>query len=337
MTTQIIKGWEGAFLTKETGPIFLSGGFGSEVDKIATERGIASGSLQKGSSFIAPIDAPEIVKEVHEAYAKAGADILTADTFCANLSRAGQKIIANSHAQAAAAIAREVSQHNLTIPIVGLSLTASGDCYTPDETPSLEELHRDHSFDAWNFRAKGDLVISETLPTLREAQVIAKCANIYKTPFITSVVVDDKGDILDGNPVETLISTVLKPNSFCLGIGVNCCSIEGANKAVHRLAVYFNADKDLKGKHIIAYPNAFKLSREENEAQKRILEGGGTPCCDHNTALTPDEGAEAVRELIRLGASVVGLCCGSTPEHTRAYVNSTKYLKLGIRQKYHPH
>lgn len=314
----------GAYLVKEFSKvIFLSGGFGSRVNDLYFDKyKVPVDSIQSGSEFRAPLEEPQIVKQVHKEYADADVDVLTADTFNASESRQGgdlEKVTTIS--VAATDIAQEVAVNSGRKILVAASLTSSGDCYTPDDTPENEVLEKEHTNNVQLLAPHADFILAETLPTLREAAIIAdKCQEAH-VPFITSVVVNDDGDVLDGSTMEQVVETVLDKHSYCMGITVNCGdSIEGVRKAVKALKAAFNkrADK-LGGKHYGAYPNGFKGTLAENEVHTCANDN-----CNHDhhdlESLPPDEFADLLEDLVADGATIVGGCCGTTKEHAKTYV-----------------
>ncbi len=295
-------------------PVFLSGGFGETVNKTMKDKGVKKeDSLQKGSSFIAPLQVPNIVQQIHGLYAAAGADILTADTYCASVSRQkGDIALVKKFIGAAAGLAREASIQSGLNPLVALSLTASGDSHMPEDTPDSQTLIREHKQNIALLKGHGDLIIAETLPTLREGAVIADLLQNSKTPFFMSFTLNAQGQVLDGSEMSAVVKTILQPHTYCLGVGVNCCSVSGAQEAVSALGKIFAQSVTLSGKHIVAYPNGFAKSLEENNA---AAEKGHT----HGEAFTPAHLAGVLRDMLNRGATAIGGCCGSEPEHTNEY------------------
>lgn len=325
---KLVVNERGAFLEKEVGPVFLSGGFGSEVSRILSQQnGVRTSAF---GNFRSPLHVPPVVQQVHEAYAKAGADVLTADSFDAGMGKRrakGDRALAEQHAEAAGKIARIASSLSTHKPLVALSLTSSGDCYNPKDTPTEFDLHRDHKQNVEIFKPHGDFIIAETLPTLKEGKVIAQYAQETQTPVLFAFVVNDEGKVNDGSTMEQVVNTVLRPHPYVLGVGVNCCSIEGANEAVSQLSEIFQREAGVfEGKQIAAYANAFALPREVNASltDDHGCADGHHHCGndDHNKPLTREESLAAVRELVQRGATTIGLCCGSTPDHTRDYVHA---------------
>lgn len=308
----------GAYLKKDDAekPIVLSGGFGQSVKEKMNKRGIrVDDPLRKGSNFIAPLDVPGIVEELHVEYAIAGADILTADTFCASVARQkGDAKLADTFAKAATDIARSASIKSGLNPLVATSLTTIGDTDLPNDVPDNDALIIEHKKNVEILKDRCDLVIAETLPNLREAKIIADILQYNKTPFLMTFNVTKDGTLRDGSNMKDVVQTILDPHSYCLGVGVNCCSVEGAKNAVSALSSEFNAQgQKYNGKHIAVYPNGFAKSLEENAAC-------GQDGCSHELEkFSPDYHKDVLADMIKNNATIVGGCCGTTPAHTKVY------------------
>lgn len=282
-------------------PIFLSGPIGTQL----ALRDVPINDY-------AALNHPDVLRGVHDDYASAGAGVLLTDTFSVSGHRLhGDHQEARRRISAAYQAAQGVAQAYPHRTAVAGSLTSLGDCYKPEDTPDDITLDREHLL---NFLAHKtchpDFIICETLPTLREAVAMGKAAVYCGLPYILSFTVDDDGNLLDGNSIDAAERVTRSP--LRIGIGANCCSTEGAKEAVRRLSGVVSDG------HIVAYPNGYKQSRShfncsafhdhDVEAQKAVH--------------TPREFAGVVEELVGLGATLVGGCCGATPDHTRAYVGA---------------
>ena len=312
----IIQEGEQFYLSKNrVGPIFLSAGLGSLIEKLLPEH---QSTIHIGSDFSAPLNAPDVLLKAHKLYVEARAEILTTETF-----RGFQRPYEESQIlRAAFDIARQATENLIHKPAIAISLGPVGDTEDHTTTPLNAALEIEHGKNIGIVKSqltalpKDDsqavFLLPETLTTLREAQIIAEIAQDAQVPFLTSFKVNDEGQTLDGHSMREVIETALKPNAFCLGIGVNCCTLEGAEKAVEELAKGFKSQPHLTGKQIAAYPNGFVDTIEVNHKSG----------CDHHKAppLTPGKLSEAVWNLVAKGATAIGGCCGAGPEHTAAYV-----------------
>ena len=79
------------------------------------------------------------------------------------------------------------------------SLSTLEDCYRPDLVPPDDELRAEHSERIHHLVECGvDLILIETINTIREAVIMAKLATITDTPVVVSFVCDRGGKILSG-------------------------------------------------------------------------------------------------------------------------------------------
>lgn len=303
------------FLEHGGASIILPGGFGSEVDKYVDGSTFETGE----HAFIASLDAPDTVGLVHGEYAEAGAQVLTADTFSTSPWRCGKDFdLARQATHAACNIAKGVAQEHEG-RLVFASVTSLNSCYKPEETPKDDAvLDEEHAKTARIIAEIDDvLVLAETLPTVREAQAIAKAATAQERAFFAAFVVNEQGKVLDGSSMEEVVETVLQPNKLCLGVGVNCCSIEGARLAVTELSQIFK-QQNIQNREIVVYPNGFVHDHEENHrlADEAKARGESFKPEVHS----PQAFSKILREFHAAGATALGGCCGTTPEHTRAWV-----------------
>src|SRR5262245_23627856 len=151
-------------------PILLDGATGTELNR----RGVNTDlPLWSAGALLA---APEVLGQVHADYARAGAEIITANTFRAHrrsLARGGQGYadraaelvrvaVDLARASAQAVPGREVFVAGSQAPLV--------DCYSPELVPPQPECEREHAEMAQHLAAAGaDLILVETMNTIREA------------------------------------------------------------------------------------------------------------------------------------------------------------------------
>lgn len=268
-------------------PILLDGATGTELER----RG-ARCELPLWSAH-ALVEAPELLARIHRDYVRAGAEIVTANTFrtqARTLARAGLG------ARAAELTARAVELARGALGDGGWvagSMPTLEDCWRPDLTPDAAALATEHAAHASNLAAAGvDLVLVETMNTIREAVAAASAAHTTGLPLWVSFACDDRARLLSGEPLERALAAVAHFEPAL--VGVNCLPPAHATVALAALratrrtfAVYAN----------LGAPNA----------------GGGRT---HDA--TPAAFAAHARTWLESGARVVGGCCGTTPDHVRA-------------------
>jgi S-methylmethionine-dependent homocysteine/selenocysteine methylase len=243
---------------------------------------------------------PELVWTIHGDEVAAGADILTANTFrthARTLDKAGlaarsaeltARAVALAH-QAAAAPGREV--------FVAGSLSPLEDCYRPDLAPDDASLAREHEAQARFLAEAGvDLILAETHNSIREAKAALSAAKATGLPVVLSLVTDGSGKLLSGEPIVDAARVLrpLEPDA----LGINCVP---AARLAGDLEVLASAAPGLP---LCAYGN---LGLPDESRGWAFTE-----------ELAPEEYAVHARRWLELGARIVGGCCGTTPEHTRA-------------------
>lgn len=170
------------------------------------------------------------------------------------------------------------------------SLAPLEDCYRPDLVPKQENiLFSEHTEMAAALAAAGvDLILVETMNTVREAAAAAGGAAATGLPVVVSCVTDGRGRLLSGEPVEEFARTLLSLSAPPDALGVNCVAARSLAGDLARLAAA------APGIPLAAYGNTF-----------------GDP-------VAPEDYAALATQWVRLGARLAGGCCGTTAAHTAA-------------------
>jgi S-methylmethionine-dependent homocysteine/selenocysteine methylase len=281
----------------QAGPLLLDGAMGTELER----HGVALPAPLWSAAAL--LRAPGTVADIHWDYVAAGADIVVANTFRTNprtLRRAELLAEGERLNRLAVELARQATACQSRPPGRGIIVAASvgpvEDCYRAELVPNEAELRREHDqMAAWLAAAKPDLLWIETIGTVREARAAAEAAVQHGLPFAISFVVQESGDLLGGEPLEAAVAAIEPLNP--LAIGLNCIPPRGLTELLPRL-------RRATDRPLAAYAHI------DNVAALR----GWT----YSQSVTPAEYADAARCWIALGASIVGGCCGTMPEHIRA-------------------
>lgn len=246
----------------------------------------------------ANLEAPELLEQIHEDYVLAGAEVISTNTFRTNprtWKKIGKEEMSEVSNKAAVNIALKVKKRHPRIKVAG-SITTLEDCYRPDLVPSDKELNIEHEIQVERFRNVGvDLMLLETLNSLREAEVLLKFASRLGLPVWLSFVTDQKGDILSGEKLEKAVKLAEKYNveAFLL----NCRAPKTITIAAKKLAKMYQGKKG-------AYGN-----------------GSGHPADDlgweFDDACPPSDYLKYVDEWVELGFEIIGGCCGTSPEYIK--------------------
>src|SRR3990172_5848160 len=212
------------FLTSLSQPdkLILDGATGSELNCRGVDTGLP---LWSANALMNDRDA-RILQQIHEDYLRAGADIITANTFRTHrraLAPSGNADRALELTRRAVDIARAAIAN---VPsdkprFVAGSISTLEDCYRPDLVPPDDELRAEHSERIHHLVECGvDLILIETINTIREAVVMAKLATITGIPVVVSFVCNRDGKILSGETLTEAASQLLQLGISA--IGVNC-------------------------------------------------------------------------------------------------------------------
>jgi S-methylmethionine-dependent homocysteine/selenocysteine methylase len=277
--------------------LLLDGATGTELER----RGVRSG-LPLWSTH-ALLDAPLILGQIHQDYVQAGAEILTANTFrtqrralsSATAEQPGLTERDGELTRRAVEIAREAAEGASHPVWIAGSAPTLEDCYRPDLVPDAASLCEEHARHARNLAAAGvDLVLVETMNTIREAEAAVEAATATGLPVIVSFVSWRDAVLLSGEPLGEAIDR-MAPHAP-LAVCVNCLPPSSIDACLPVLAganppfgVYANLG---------APGDAASDTRSEE--------------------CSPSDFAQHARDWIDAGARLVGGCCGTGPEHIRA-------------------
>jgi enediyne biosynthesis protein CalE2 len=276
--------------------VLLDGALGTELAR----RGIPT-PLPLWSAE-AVLSAPDVVRQIHEEYIQAGADIITANTFRGTprtMRKAGRGADAQRALERAVALARE-ARHRVggsRAVIVAGAIAPLEDCYRPDLAPPSEAAEREHAELAVMLaRAGADAILIETMNTIGEACAAVHAAKPTGLAILVSFICRNEQELLSGEPLAEAVRAVEAWNPDA--VLVNCTPPDVVRGCLDTLAV---ATRLPRG----AYANAGAPD----------MDGGGWR---FDPEWEPERFARAASEWVRRGAQIVGGCCGTTPDHIRA-------------------
>lgn len=274
----------------------LDGALGTELER----RGVAT-RLPLWSAH-ALVDAPDRVREIHEEYVRAGADILTANTFRTTpraLGKAGMAAESDRLTALAIALCRESRERAGTqrVVFVAGSIAPLEDCYRPELTPPADALEREHAEQAERLaRAGAELILVETMGTTREAVAAVRGAKRTGLLVFASFICRSAEEILSGEPLADAVRGVATYGADA--VLVNCTPVEMVPGCLD----------------VIARSTSLPIGCYPNAGAPEMASGTWR----FDPAMTPVRFAEAAGEWVRQGARIVGGCCGTGPEHIHA-------------------
>ena len=249
---------------------------------------------------------PEIVREVHNAYRDAGAEIIETNTFGANRVRLEQHGLGDKAYEinlVGAALAREVAGDRLYVAGSIGPLGVRIEPYGPTALEEARELFREQA--AALAEGGADVLIVETFSDLSEVeQAVLGCRDAADLPVIAQMTVYTDGNTVTGYDPARIARHLEDVGADVIGLN---CSVGPAIilKAIQKMAEVTNLP-------LSAMPNA-GLPREI-EGRKIYL-------------ASPEYIAKYTRRFIQVGVRFVGGCCGTTPEHTQAMAAQIRALR----------
>ncbi|MFG2643923.1 methionine synthase [Streptomyces sp. NPDC048370] len=276
----------------------------------------------EGCNEILNVTRPDIVRSVHQEYFAAGVDCVETNTFGANHAALGEYDIPErvyELSESGARIAREVADEFTAS--TGQQRWVLGSMGPGTKLPTLGHAPYTLLRDAYQQNAEGmiaggaDALLVETTQDLLQtkASVIGARRALdslgIDLPLIVSVTVETTGTMLLGSEIGAAL-TALEPLGIDM-IGLNCAT--GPAEMSEHL-------------RYLARHSRIPLS---------CMPNAGLPVLGKNGAhypLSAEELADAQETFVReYGLSLIGGCCGTTPEHLRQVVERVRGLTPTVR------
>lgn len=242
------------------------------------------------------INDPERVYAIHKAYADAGCNIISANTFGANRFK---------YDNVDEIVKSAVKNAKRTGKKVALDIGPTGKLLKPMGDLDFEECVDIFADVVKAGRDDADLVLLETFGDLYEikAAMLAVKENC-DLPLVVSMIFDEKARLLTGADVRTA-----------------CAVVEGLGAD----AIGFNCG--LGPKQMI--PLVEELEKHAS-IPILVMPNAGLPESVNGETIfnvDPDEFASYMTQIAKMGVSYLGGCCGTTPAHLKAMIEATKDIE----------
>ena len=290
----------------EKGPVYLDGATGSNLQKAGMPTGVCP------EQWI--LDHPDVILDLQKQYIAAGTQILYAPTFSGNRIKLEEYGLADKIIEINTKLVQLCKEAAGDKGLVCGDMTMTGQSLKPMGNLELEELidiYREQANIL--YEAGVDLFVIETMMSLAETRAaVLAIKETCDLPIMVSMTFDEKGKTLYGNTPESCMVVLQSLGADV--IGINCST--GPDKMaemVRQMKKYANVP-------ILAKPNAGLPQMVDGET---VYDMG------------PEEFASFGPLLMEAGASVLGGCCGTTPEHIAHLVETTKDIVPGSVMKEH--
>lgn len=286
--------------------LFFDGAMGTMLQ----QQGIQPGELPE----VWNMTKGEVILNIHKSYLEAGCDILKSNTFGINpfkMKNCGytcEELTAKGIQLAKQAIAEAGKE-----AFVALDIGSLGKLLEPlGELPFEDACNAFAPVCTAGAKAGADLCLIETMNDTYEIKAAVLAAKEHTSlPIIVTMVFDENGKLLTGGDMEAAVA--LLEGLRVDAIGLNC----GFGPDV--MKKFLPKLREISSLPIVINPNA------------------GLPVVvDGQTSylVKPEEFAAVMKEIAADGASILGGCCGTTPQHIRALTEACRGMKpLQVTEK----
>lgn len=283
--------------------LYFDGGMGT----LLQSKGLKPGELPE----VWNLEHTEEIVDIHRQYYEAGSDIVLTNTFGANAlkfhdSKYALKDIVTAaveNVKKAASLGvhdgREVYTA-LDIGPTGKLLKPMGDLAFEDAYEAFKEVVK------YGEDAGVDLIHIETMSDTYEvkAAVLAAKENT-DLPVFATMIFDEKGKLLTGGDVPSVVAMLEGLRVDALGI--NC------GMGPEQMLPILSEIMEYTSIPVIVKPNAGLPKQRDGEVYYDVV---------------PRQFAQTMQKVLQLGASVIGGCCGTTPEHIRVMIQGVQSRQL---------
>jgi homocysteine S-methyltransferase len=241
---------------------------------------------------------PELVYQIHLENVKAGAQIITANTFRSTPRAYVKTGLSNSDAEnkaqdsllSAMHLARKAA--NDSILVLG-SIAPLEDCYIPELYPGDVIAKNEFSLlGSWMKNAGANGLILETMNSIVETRAALDALCPFNLPIYVSFYLKDAKHLKSGDLINTAL-TFIKDYPVA-AVLMNCAPVDIISKAIDNFVDIWPGDWGI-------YPN---LGIGEPDSVGII-----------KNTFQNDEFLSLMRKAVTKGATILGGCCGSTPRH----------------------
>lgn len=282
----------------ESRVVLLDGATGTNLQKAGMPTGVCP------EQWI--LEHPQVLIDLQRAYVRAGTDIVYAPTFTASRIKLEEYGLADRLEEmnrALVGLSKEAVAGSGAL--VAGDLTMTGKQLSPIGDLPFETLIGVYKEQAQVLAEAGvDLFVVETMMSLQETRAaLIAVREVCDLPVMASLTYESDGRTLYGTDAKTAMVVLQSLGADAVGLNCSTGPMEMLS-AIEEMRTVATIP-------VLAKPNAGLPELEDGVTIYRML---------------PEEFAAAGAELVKAGASIVGGCCGTTPEHIRALSDAVKKL-----------
>ena len=234
---------------------------------------------------------PEAILAVHKQYVEAGADVVTTNTFGANRLKYHGEIPLEDVIRAGVRAAKQAGAKYVALDVgpTGALLEPLGDAKLSDVTAAFREQI------SIGVQAGADLILIETMTDLLEAKAALLAAKaVCDKPVFVTMSFQENGRTFLGADAASAALTLSSLGASAVGLN---CSL-GPEELLPAVETFLR----FAAVPVMVQPNAGLPVMRDGETVYNV---------------TPDDFADSVEKMMRLGVRIVGGCCGTSPDYIR--------------------
>ena len=285
----------------------LDGGMGQEL----LARGMKPNGTLWSAGALLEENYHSLVEDVHKDFVKAGADVIVTNTFTTRRVRLRENNIEDKFEKlnkTAGEIAKKVKKEYPKILIAG-GLPPQNTTYSADERDEKEILNN------FNDQAKIlnpfiDFFYFDVLSSIKEISIAINSIEEFNKPFLIGAHISEGTSLPSGEKLSDITKNIDTQN--LLGLILACVSPENFQKNI----------EDIKK---IDCPFGFKLNAFERTKItggytsnfKKSKSGNPNEFLGQRKDLTPEKMADFAKKFKEFGATILGGCCETRPDHIK--------------------
>jgi S-methylmethionine-dependent homocysteine/selenocysteine methylase len=257
------------------------------------------------------MDNPHIVKEIHKDYISAGAEIITTNNYAVTQNLLERENLGHRLEELTSLsidIAREAKKESGKNIKIAASLPPLDTSYRPDLVGDITSIEKKYMEIVDIVKDRVDLIIIETMSSSMEASgALSACAKADIEVWLGYTLQGIRKNILPSG--ENLIDAINKVKHFNISAYViNCSSANITTEAIKLLSN--EIDKPFGG-----YANSVNVSQIINSENE--VDNAENMQVENQQLINALDYSVIVKNWIDDGATIVGGCCGTSPEHIK--------------------
>ena len=287
----------------------LDGGMGQEL----LARGMKPNGTLWSANALLQEKYHQLVIDIHTDFVKAGAEVIVTNTFTTRKIRLRDNKIEDKFDYLnikAGEIAQEVKKKYPKIFIAG-GLPPQKLTYESDDR-SDNEIKNDFKSQSELLNPYIDFFYLDVLSSVNEVKIALDCIKEYKKPYLIGAHISEGNNLPSGEKISDIITEI--QHTDLLGVMLSCVSPENFN-------INLNEMKNL------GVPFGFKLNAfirtnpkpNYTGAYNKSKTGNPNEFLGVRKDLTPKKMLEFAKKFKDSGATIIGGCCETKPDHIKAF------------------